>query len=201
MSGAASRAIISVYDKTGAADLARFLAGQGCEILSSGGTARHLQAAGLAVTPVEQVSGYPELLDGRVKTLHPAVHAGILARREQGKDLEDLERHGITPVDWVAVNLYPFQQALEEGVGETALREYIDIGGPTLLRGAAKNYPDVVVLCDPADYSPVTEEYRREGGVSAATRRRLAQKVFSCIADYDRLIARHIGEPSGAANE
>ncbi len=196
MSRAASRAIISVFDKTGAADLACFLAEQGCEILSSGGTARHLQAAGLEIIPVEQVSGYPELLDGRVKTLHPAVHAGILARRGQEKDLEDLERHGIVPVDWVAVNLYPFQQALEEGFGEAALREYIDIGGPTLLRAAAKNYPDVVVLCDPADYSAVMEEYRREGGVSADMRCRLARKVFSRIADYDRLIARHIGNSS-----
>jgi phosphoribosylaminoimidazolecarboxamide formyltransferase/IMP cyclohydrolase len=194
MSTLRPRAILSVYDKTGAAELARFFTESGMEILSSGGTAARLRAAGLEVTPVDEVSGFPELLDGRVKTLHPAVHAGILARRAVEEDMAALDTHGIAPVDWVAVNLYPFAQALEAKERGARLREFIDIGGPTLLRAAAKNYTDVVVLCDPADYSPVMEEYRQSGKVSNATRRRLAEKVFSLTAGYDRLIADHIAD-------
>jgi phosphoribosylaminoimidazolecarboxamide formyltransferase/IMP cyclohydrolase len=194
MSNAASRALISVYDKSGAAGLAAYLVQGGMEILSSGGTARHLRESGVAVTPVEEVSGYPELLAGRVKTLHPAIHAGILARRSLPEDMSALREQGIVPIDWVAVNLYPFARALEEGARGGRLREFIDIGGPTLLRAAAKNYPEVVVLCDPADYTPVMEEHGETGEVSPRTRRRLAEKVFSLTAGYDRLIAEHLGE-------
>jgi phosphoribosylaminoimidazolecarboxamide formyltransferase/IMP cyclohydrolase len=196
MSGLRSRAVISVFDKTGAAELARFLEGREVEIVSSGGTARHLEEAGVTVTPVERISGFPELLDGRVKTLHPAVHAGILARREREDDMVAIREHGILPVDWVAVNLYPFRRALEEGLRGAALREYIDIGGPTLLRAAAKNYTGVVVICDPEDYPGVIEECRTEGEVSESTRRSLAEKVFALTAGYDRLVAEHLtGKP------
>jgi phosphoribosylaminoimidazolecarboxamide formyltransferase/IMP cyclohydrolase len=193
------RAIISVYDKRGAIELGRFLTEIGVELISSGGTARHLREAGLEVTPVEQLSGYPELLDGRVKTLHPAVHAGILARRERQDDMEALREHGIVPVDWVVVNLYPFARALKEGSTGAALREYIDIGGPTLLRAAAKNYTSVTVLCDPDDYEPVMGEYRAQGGLPAARRRSLAEKVFALTAAYDRMIAAQLDGAGGSS--
>ncbi|WP_148235877.1 bifunctional phosphoribosylaminoimidazolecarboxamide formyltransferase/IMP cyclohydrolase [Thermaerobacter marianensis] len=183
------RALLSVADKTGIVDLARALHERGWELVSTGGTAQALAAAGLPVTPVAQVTGFPELLGGRVKTLHPAIHAGILARRHRPDDMAALQDHGVVPVDLVAVNLYPFAEAAAAGATGEALREEIDIGGPALIRAAAKNWPDVIVLVDPADYPRVAEALAREGGVPPAVRRELAVKAFRHTAFYDAVIA------------
>ncbi len=163
------RAILSVSDKTGLADFGRGLAALGVELVSTGGTATALAAAGLPVVGVSDVTGFPEMMDGRVKTLHPAIHAGILARRSRPDDLAAIARHGITPVDLVVVNLYPFAKAAQNP--ETpfdALVEEIDIGGPSLVRAAAKNFRDVLVVVDPADYPQVLDELRRPGGPDLA---------------------------------
>ncbi len=155
------RAILSVSDKTGLADFARGLVDQGVELISTGGTAKALAAAGLPVLNVSDVTGFPEMLDGRVKTLHPAVHGGILARRDRQDDLTAIAAHGIQPIDIVVVNLYPFGKAAENP--ETpfdALVEEIDIGGPSLLRAAAKNFQHVLVVVSPADYPKVLAELR-----------------------------------------
>ncbi len=156
------RAILSVSDKTGLADLGRGLAALGVELVSTGGTATALAAAGLPVVGVSDVTGFPEMMDGRVKTLHPAIHAGILARRTRPDDLEAIARHGITPVDLVVVNLYPFAKAAENPATPfDALVEEIDIGGPSLVRAAAKNFRDVLVVVDPADYPQVLGQLAR----------------------------------------
>lgn len=175
------RALLSVSDKTGLVDLARGLAALGIEILSTGGTAAALREAGLAVTDVSAFTGHPEILDGRVKTLHPKVHGGILQRRNNPADLETCRQLGIPPLDLVCVNLYPFEQ--------TPALENIDIGGPALLRSAAKNHADVIALCDPADYAPVLAALRAAGDLPLARRRALAQKVFARTAAYDAAIA------------
>ncbi|MFO7730204.1 MAG: hypothetical protein R6V86_05515 [Spirochaetia bacterium] len=187
-----ARALISVYDKTALDGLASFLAEQKLELISSGGTARFLSELGLEVTPVGEVTGFPELLDGRVKTLHPVVHAGILARRSVREDMRTLQKHSITAVDWVVVNLYPFQQKVEEIQDEHELLEFIDIGGPTMIRAAAKNFHDVVVVCDPADYSWIQSEYSLQGDLSIHSRRFLAAKVFKMMAEYDAAVARFL---------
>jgi phosphoribosylaminoimidazolecarboxamide formyltransferase/IMP cyclohydrolase len=182
------RALLSVYNKSGLAELGRALVELGFELVASGGTARVLAAAGLPVTPVEQVTSFPELLGGRVKTLHPAIHAGILARRTP-EHLAELEKHGIAPFDLVVCNLYPFADTIAQpGVGEAEAVEEIDIGGVTLLRSAAKNYESLVVVCDPVDYPEVIEALR-QGGPSLAHRRKLALKAFRCTATYDAAIA------------
>ncbi len=196
------RAILSVYDKTGLVELAVGLAGMGCELVASGGTARALAAAGLAATPVEAVTGFPEMLDGRVKTLHPAIHAGILSRRTP-EHLEELAVHGITPVDLVVCNLYPFAETVSRaGVTESEAVEEIDIGGVTLLRAAAKNYEAVLVVCDPADYSSVLDALAA-GQVPQEERRRLAAKAFVQTAAYDATIggwlARGLAQPGTSA--
>ena len=193
-----SRALISVYDKKGLADFARFIHGLGTEIVSSGGTAAFLSEAGVEVTPVDAMTGFPEVLDGRVKTLHPKVHAGILARRGIPWDMETLKIHDIEPVDWVVVNLYPFREKLRELQEERELLEFIDIGGPTMIRAAAKNFYDVVVVCDPADYGWIREEYEREGKISLRHRRGLSAKVYRLMADYDGAIADYLAERDGA---
>jgi phosphoribosylaminoimidazolecarboxamide formyltransferase / IMP cyclohydrolase len=179
------RALISVWDKGGLDGLATGLAGLGWELVASGGTATYLEELGLAVTPVEELTEVPELLGGRVKTLHPAVHAGILARRDSADDLAALDEHAIEPFDLVCVNLYPFER--EPGV------EMIDVGGPAMLRAAAKNFAHVTVVCDPADYERVLSEL--PNGVTEATRKDLAQKVFALTAHYDARIARWLGDP------
>ena len=183
------RALISVSDKRGIVGFARGLIDLGWEIISTGGTSATLKGAGLAVTPVDQVTGFPEILDGRVKTLHPAIHGGLLARRDLPEHQAALAAHDITPIDLVAVNLYPFQATIAkpEVTFEDAI-ENIDIGGPSMLRSAAKNHPHVIVIVDPADYGPVLEALKA-GEVSQATRRQLATKVFSHTADYDGAIA------------
>jgi len=195
------RALISVSDKAGVTDLARGLANLGWEIVSTGGTARTIAEAGVAVTPVEELTGFPEILGGRVKTLHPAVHGGILARRDLDSDRADLDRQGIAPIDLVACNLYPFQQTVSRpGVTLAEAVEQIDIGGVTLLRAAAKNFAHVAVVTDPADYSAVLQEIEQNGTVSEEMRRDLALKAFEHTAAYDAAISRYLqGELSGEA--
>jgi phosphoribosylaminoimidazolecarboxamide formyltransferase/IMP cyclohydrolase len=189
------RALISVHDKTGLDTLARGLAALGWELVASGGTAAAIEALALPVTRVEDVTEFPELLGGRVKTLHPRIHAGILARRNLDDDLETIAAHGIRPIDLVCVNLYPFAAvAARRGVSEEEVVEMIDIGGPSLLRAAAKNHVDVVPLCRPADYEDVLRELRARGGeLSSETRWRLAAVAFATTAAYDAAISAWFG--------
>ncbi|MBV9879563.1 MAG: bifunctional phosphoribosylaminoimidazolecarboxamide formyltransferase/IMP cyclohydrolase [Gemmatirosa sp.] len=182
------RALLSVSDKTGLVDFARGLAALGCELLSTGGTARALRDAGLAVSDVSDVTGFPEMLDGRVKTLHPAVHGGLLARRDLADHMAAIDAHGIRPIDVVVVNLYPFREtAARPGVAPHDVIEQIDIGGPSMLRSAAKNFDAVTVVVDPADYADVLDALGSGG--DASLRRRLAAKVFAHTAAYDAAIA------------
>ena len=186
------RALISVSDKRGIVPFAQGLVGLGWEIVSTGGTAVALQKAGLQVLTVEQITQFPELLDGRLKTLHPVVHGGILARRDLPAHTATLEEHGIAPIDLVAVNLYPFQSTIaREGVTFEDAIENIDIGGPAMLRSAAKNHASVLPVVDPTDY-PMVLGLLRAGGVDDSTRRELAAKVFAHTADYDAAIARFL---------
>jgi phosphoribosylaminoimidazolecarboxamide formyltransferase/IMP cyclohydrolase len=183
------RALISVSDKRGVVEFASGLAELGWEVVSTGGTAYTLAKAGVSVTPVEQVTGFAEMMDGRVKTLHPAVHGGILARRSVPGDLQQLASHGITPIDLVAVNLYPFRETIArpDVTAEEAI-EQIDIGGPSMLRSAAKNNESVIVVVDPMDYRVVLDALKR-GGVTQNLRRELAAKAFTHTAAYDGAIA------------
>ncbi|MGH3134437.1 MAG: bifunctional phosphoribosylaminoimidazolecarboxamide formyltransferase/IMP cyclohydrolase [Gaiellaceae bacterium] len=185
------RALISVYDKTGLVPFARGLADLGFELVASGGTASALEAEGLAVTRVEEVTEFPELLAGRVKTLHPRIHAGILARRDLEDDLAELAEHLIEPFDLVCVNLYPFEKAVGRlDVTEEDAIELIDVGGPAMLRAAAKNHASVTPVCRPEDYARVLAELRaRDGRTSGETRRHLAGFAFATTAAYDAAIA------------
>jgi phosphoribosylaminoimidazolecarboxamide formyltransferase/IMP cyclohydrolase len=196
------RALISVHDKTGVVDFARGLAALGVEILSTGGTANLLRGSGVAVVDVAQVTGFPEMLDGRVKTLHPKVHGGILARRERPEHVAALEAHGIGPIDLVAVTLYPFEQTVARaGVTLEEAIENIDIGGPSMIRGAAKNHDSVIVITDTGQYMPVLDELRRsQGTVAAETRYRLAFEAFRHTAQYDAAIAAYLREPGAAGD-
>jgi len=193
------RVLISVSDKRGIVDFARELAGMGVEIISTGGTAKAMREAGIDVIDVSDYTGFPEMLEGRLKTLHPKIHGGLLARRNRPEDMEALERHGIKPIDMVVVNLYPFEETVSrEGVTLEEAIENIDIGGPTMLRAASKNYQDVAVVVDPDDYNAIIEEMRASGGnLSKETRLKLAQKVFSHTARYDTLIADYLGRITG----
>jgi phosphoribosylaminoimidazolecarboxamide formyltransferase/IMP cyclohydrolase len=194
------RALISVYRKDGVVDLCRRLHGAGVEILSTGGTARLLQAAGVPVLPVESVTGFPEMMDGRVKTLHPRVHGGILARRDDPAHRRQMEEHGIRPIDLVVVNLYPFAEvAGHPGAGHAEAIEMIDIGGPAMIRSAAKNHAYVGVVVDPADYEAVGAEIAETGGLSEATRRRLAAAAFRCTSRYDDAIGSYLAPGGGEA--
>lgn len=191
------KAILSVYDKTGIEDFARFLISQGVELLSTGGTAKHLQSHGIAFQQVDDYINHPEILGGRVKTLHPKVHGGILARRELQDDLKALSENNIDLIDFVVVNLYPFTKKVKEveskGVfNHESLIEDIDIGGPTMIRAAAKNWKHVSVICDPSDYAIVQKEITSQGSVSESTRRSLATKVFATMSAYDGAIARYL---------
>ena len=187
------RALISVSDKSGVVDLARKLHELGFEILSTGGTKRALEEAGLPVTGISEVTGFPEILGGRVKTLHPKVHGGLLARLDLAEHQRDLQGNGILPIQIVCVNLYPFQETIAKGDAsvEEAI-ENIDIGGPAMLRAAAKNHEHVTVLIDPADYPEVLSQLRERGEVARETRRKLAAKVFRHTAAYDALIAEYL---------
>jgi phosphoribosylaminoimidazolecarboxamide formyltransferase/IMP cyclohydrolase len=193
------RALISVSDKSGLADFARGLAGLGVPILSTGGTAKLLEKEGIAVTEVSAHTGFPEMLDGRVKTLHPKIHGGILARRDSAAHLTAIEQAGIAPIDLVVVNLYPFQATVADPDCrlEDAI-ENIDIGGPAMLRSAAKNHAGVAVVVDPADYGRVLEELRARGEVSDATRFALATKAFAHTAAYDGAIAAYLSSIDAA---
>ena len=187
-----ARALLSVSDKRGIVELARELVALGWEIVSTGGTAEALRQAGISVIPIEQVTGFPEMMDGRVKTLHPKVHGGLLARRAHPGDRAALAEHGITPIDLVVVNLYPFRETVAKpGVNFEQAIEQIDIGGPSMLRSAAKNHQDVFVVVDPDDYSRVVAALKGEGltpGTSPGLRRELAAKVFAHTAAYDAAI-------------
>jgi len=187
------RALVSVSDKSGIAEFARALAALGVSILSTGGTAKLLEKEGVPVTEVSAHTGFPEMLDGRVKTLHPKIHGGILARRESREQMQAIESAGIAPIDLVVVNLYPFQATVADPDCrlEDAI-ENIDIGGPAMLRSAAKNHAGVAVVVDPADYAGVLGELRAHGEVSAATRFSLAKKVFAHTAAYDGAIAGYL---------
>jgi phosphoribosylaminoimidazolecarboxamide formyltransferase/IMP cyclohydrolase len=186
------RALLSVSDKSGLLELARGLLALGVDLVSTGGTARALREAGLAVTEVRDVTGFPEIMDGRVKTLHPRIHGGLLGRRMV--DDKVMAEHGIQPIDLLVVNLYPFEAitAAPDCSHEEAV-ENIDIGGPAMLRAAAKNQDHVAVVVDPADYAEVLGMLRERQGTSTALRRRLAAKAFAHTARYDGLIANWLG--------
>jgi phosphoribosylaminoimidazolecarboxamide formyltransferase / IMP cyclohydrolase len=189
------RAILSVHDKTGVVDLGRRLAALGVEILSTGGTASLLRKEGVAVREVAEVTGFPEMMDGRVKTLHPKIHGGILARRDVPAHLEALDRHGIPPIDLVIVALYPFEATIARpGVTRAEAVEQIDIGGPAMIRAAAKNHDAVAVVTDPAQYASVLGELESTGGVlSRETCARLAAEAFGRVSTYDAAIAQYLG--------
>src|SRR4051794_9718700 len=184
------RALLSVSDKSGVVDLARALAARGVELISTGGTRRVLLDAGLAVADVSDVTGMPEMMDGRVKTLHPRIHGGLLAIRDDDDHRKAMASHGIEAIDLLVVNLYPFEATLARGAPFDALIEDIDIGGPAMIRAAAKNHADVTVLVDGADYLDVLAEMDETGGATTpALRRRLATKAFARTAAYDAAIA------------
>jgi len=193
-----TRALLSVSDKSGIVELARGLAALGVELISTGGTAKLLQKEGLTVTEVSAYTGFPEMLDGRVKTLHPKIHGGLLARRDDPAHTAAMKKAGFPPIDLLVVNLYPFQATvadpdcrLDEAI------ENIDIGGPAMLRAAAKNYAGVAVVVDPADYSKITDELKSHGAVADATRFNLAQKVFAHTAAYDGAVANYLSSLEG----
>ncbi len=189
-------AIISLSDKTGILDFARELQSFGVEFLSTGGTARTLREGGLKVTDVSEYTGFPEMLDGRVKTLHPKVHGGLLGIRDNPAHAQKMKEHNIRPIDMVVINLYPFEATIAKPncTLEDAI-ENIDIGGPSMLRAGAKNYPYVTVVVDPNDYKPILEEMKKKGGaVSKETNFRLAKKVYALTARYDRAIADYLSK-------
>ncbi len=196
--GKIRRAIISVSDKSGIVSFAKELSQLGVEILSTGGTAKALREQGIPVKDISEYTGFPEMLDGRVKTLHPKVHGGLLGQRSRPEHVKKMNEHGILPIDLVAVNLYPFEAtvAKEDCSLEEAI-ENIDIGGPTMLRSSAKNYPDVTVLIDPMDYAPVLAELKEKGEVSIETNFRLSKKVFQHTARYDGAISNYLGQIEG----
>jgi phosphoribosylaminoimidazolecarboxamide formyltransferase / IMP cyclohydrolase len=195
------RALLAVSDKSGLAELARALARHGAELLSTGGTKTALDAAGVRVRAVEDFTGFPEMLDGRVKTLHPKIHGGILARRAVDAHRRQMREHAIEPIDLVVVNFYPFEQTVARAnVALADAIENIDIGGPTLVRAAAKNHADVAVVVDPADYAALAAELDANGGaLGAETRWRLARKAFARVAAYDAAIANYLGARANPA--
>ena len=183
------RALISLTDKAGCEDFAKGLSALGIEILSTGGTAQKLRASGVTVTDVSEFTGFPEMLDGRVKTLHPLVHGGILNQRANAQHQAQCQQHGIKPIDIIAVNLYAFGKTVANADCTLAdAIENIDIGGPTLLRASAKNFQDVTVIVDPADYAVVLAELQAQGNTTLTTRFRLACKVFELTSSYDTAI-------------
>ena len=191
--GRIERALISVSDKSGVVEFARALAARGVQIISTGGTAKALGDAGINVIPIDELTGFPEMLDGRVKTLHPKVHGGLLARRDLAEHMETIQRHGIQPIDLVCINLYPFAETIaREGVSHEEAVENIDIGGPAMIRSAAKNHEAVTVVVRPADYNGVIDEIEANNGATTLeTRRRLAGAAFAHTGHYDSLIGRY----------
>lgn len=188
------QALISVSDKTNLLPFAQFLQAQNYKILSTGGTFKFLQDNRVEVTEVKDVTQFPEILDGRVKTLHPAIHGGILARRSDDKHMETLRDHQINPIDIVVVNLYPFFEKLNTGLSEAEMIEFIDIGGPSMLRSSAKNFQDVTVITEVEDYALVEKEITENGETSLATRKKFAAKVFNLTAAYDAAISTYLSD-------
>lgn len=188
------QAIISVTNKQGIAAFAQSISDWGVNILSTGGTARVIREAGVAVTDISAYTGFPEMMDGRVKTLHPMVHGGLLGLRDNPDHVKMMETHGIKPIDLVVVNLYQFEQTVaREGVTLEEAIENIDIGGPSMLRSSAKNFKYVTVIVDPEDYAPVLKEMRQSNGkTTLKTRFRLAKKVFRLTHEYDGAISRYL---------
>jgi phosphoribosylaminoimidazolecarboxamide formyltransferase/IMP cyclohydrolase len=193
------RALLSVSDKTGVAAFAAALAARGATLVSTGGTAALLRAAGLAVEDVSALTGFPEMLDGRVKTLHPAVHGGLLARRADAAHMAALADGGIAPIDLLAVTLYPFEEAVAAGAGAAACVEEIDVGGPAMIRAAAKNHESVAVAVDPEDYAAILAEIGAAGGTGLALRRTLAARAFARTAAYDAAVSAWLAAGAGEA--
>lgn len=192
------KALVSVSDKRGVVDFARSLKNMGWEIIATGGTMKALRDAGLEVTNISDVTGFPEICDGRVKTLHPKVHGGLLARRDIAEHLAALEENGIETIDMVCINLYPFEATIaKEGVTMEDAVENIDIGGPSMLRSAAKNFRDVTVVCDPDDYEGILAEIRENGNTNLDTRLRLSAKAYTHTAEYDSHIATYMRKAAG----
>ncbi len=192
------RALISVSDKTGVVDFAKGLRAEGWTVIATGGTMKLLQESGVEVVNISDVTGFPEICDGRVKTLHPKVHGGLLARRDDESHLEALKENGIEFIDLVCVNLYPFRQTIaKEGVKMEDAIENIDIGGPSMLRSAAKNWADVTVVCDPADYAQILDEIRATGNTERQTRLQLSAKAYTHTAEYDSMIATYMRAQAG----
>jgi len=191
--GKISTALISVTDKSGIVEFARSLEKLGVEILSTGGTARALRDGGVTVLDVSDYTGFPEMMDGRVKTLHPKVHGGLLGRRDNQQDLQMMERHSIKSIDLVIVNLYQFELTVaKQGCTLEEAVENIDIGGPSMIRSAAKNFKDVTVITDPSDYSRVLAEISESGETTLQARFELARKVYNLTAHYDRAISEYL---------
>jgi phosphoribosylaminoimidazolecarboxamide formyltransferase/IMP cyclohydrolase len=191
--GKIATALISVTDKSGIVEFARSLEKLGVEILSTGGTARALRDGGVTVMDISDYTGFPEMMDGRVKTLHPMVHGGLLGRRDNQQDLQMMQRHGIKGIDLVIVNLYQFELTVaKEGCTLEEAVENIDIGGPSMIRSAAKNFKDVTVITDPSDYSRVLAEISESGETTLQTRFELARKVYNLTAHYDRAISEYL---------
>jgi len=190
-----STALISVTDKSGIVEFARSLEKLGVEILSTGGTARTLRDGGIKVLDISEYTGFPEMMDGRVKTLHPKVHGGLLGRRDNQQDIQMMEKHGIRSIDLVVVNLYQFELTVaKEGCTLEEAVENIDIGGPSMIRSAAKNFKDVTVITGPSDYSRVLQEISESGTTTLETRFELAKKVFNITWHYDRAISDYLGK-------
>src|SRR5712672_758937 len=188
------RALLSVSDKTDLVAFARALSERGVELVSTGGTAKALAEAGLAVIDVAQLTGSPEMMDGRVKTLHPKVHGGLLAIRDNAEHTGAMKQHGIRPIDLLVVNLYPFEQTVAKGAPFDDCVENIDIGGPAMIRAAAKNHADVAVVVEPADYALVLNELAQHKGTTLALRQKLAAKAFARTAAYDAAISNWFAE-------
>lgn len=186
------QALISVSDKSNLAEFAKFLSAKGYSLLSTGGTFKFLKDNGIEVTEVKDITGFPEILDGRVKTLHPAIHGGIMARRSDENHMKTLAEHQINPIDIVVVNLYPFFAKMNTGLSEADMIEFIDIGGPSMLRSSAKNFYDVTVVTDANDYQKIMDEIESEGSTKLETRKLLAGKVFNLTSAYDAAISSYI---------
>ena len=189
------RALLSVSNKTGIVELGKFLSEKGVEIISTGGTMKALRDAGVPVTYVSDVTGFPEIMDGRVKTLNPKIHGAILAVRSNPEHMQALAEHNITPIDLVVVNLYPFRETISKpGVTEAEAIEYIDIGGPAMVRASAKNFKDVVIVTYPRRYAQLMEMLEKDGDIDARTRKELAFEAFSHTAEYDTMISEYLNK-------
>ena len=189
------RGILSVTDKSGLAEFASELAGYGVELISTGGTRKALQGAGLTVKSVSEVTGFPEIMGGRVKTLHPNVHGGVLADKDNPEHMSTLDEHGIKTIDMICVNLYNFAKAVSEGQNLRDAVEQIDIGGPTMLRAAAKNFHSVLVVPSPVHYPRILDEMKQNGGkISLTLRKELAAETFALVSKYDSMIAKYLAD-------